>query len=215
MKIANKTVLAISPHTDDIELACGGTVAKLIENKNSVYYLALSDCQNTLIGTKYKTDTLTKECRQALTILGLKPNQVYIDHHSEKYFYKEKREIFERLLALKNELKPDLVIIPSLRETHEDHRVVASEALTVFRRDASIICYEQPWNNLTFENKLYVDLSKEVFQKKLLALRSYETQKYFNKSYFLEDFIIGTARLRGEQIMTTYAEAFEIVKLIV
>ena len=215
MKIANQTVLAISPHTDDIELAAGGTLIKLIKDGNRVHYIALSDCQNTLNKTKFEKDTLTKECSQALSILGLKQKHISIHHHSEKYFYKEKREIFTKLEDLRDKLKPDLIIIPSLKETHEDHRVVADQALTVFRRHTSIICYEQPWNNLNFQPSLYIDLSEKILKIKLLALSSFKTQEYFKKSYFSQDFILGMARLRGEQIMSTYAEAFEIVKLII
>ena len=37
-----KTVLALSPHTDDVEFGAGGTVAKWVEAGKTIYYVAFS-----------------------------------------------------------------------------------------------------------------------------------------------------------------------------
>jgi N-acetylglucosamine malate deacetylase 1 len=209
-----KKILAISPHTDDIEISAGGTLAKLIRQKNNIFYIALSDCPNSLVTTKFKKHVLTKECRNALSILGISKKNIYIHSHKEKFFYKEKRKIYERLEMLRDSIKPDIVIIPSRQDTHEDHFVVADQALTVFRRNTSIIAYEQPWNNLDFHHNLFISLTTRLINQKILALEEYKTQKYFHRSYFDKDFIIGLARTRGEQICQKYAESFEIIKYI-
>ncbi len=37
-----ETVLVLSPHTDDGEFGCGGTIAKMVEQGKKVYYVAFS-----------------------------------------------------------------------------------------------------------------------------------------------------------------------------
>jgi N-acetylglucosamine malate deacetylase 1 len=209
-----KKILAISPHTDDIEISAGGTLAKLAKQKNTIYYIALSDCPNSSVASKFKKHILTKECHSALSILGINKKNIYIHSHREKFFYEEKRKIYKRLEILRDTIKPNIVIIPSLQDTHEDHRVVADQALTVFRRNTSIISYEQPWNNLNFQNNLFISLTAQLINLKIQSLEQYKTQKYFHRTYFDKDFIVGLARTRGEQICQKYAESFEIIKYI-
>ena len=43
-----KKILIISPHTDDGELGCGGSIAKFIEEGNDVQYVALSCCEKSV-----------------------------------------------------------------------------------------------------------------------------------------------------------------------
>ena len=43
-----KNVLILAPHTDDGELGCGGTIAKLIEEGSEVYYAAFSVCETSV-----------------------------------------------------------------------------------------------------------------------------------------------------------------------
>ena len=43
-----KKILILAPHTNDGELGCGGTAAKLIEEGNKVCYCAFSACEETV-----------------------------------------------------------------------------------------------------------------------------------------------------------------------
>ena len=43
-----KKILVISPHTDDGELGCGGSIAKFIEEGDKVDYVALSCCEKSI-----------------------------------------------------------------------------------------------------------------------------------------------------------------------
>jgi len=207
-------ILAISPHTDDIELSCGATVAKFISEGTELYYIALSDCQDTLINTQFKNDTLSRECRSALKTLGVKEQNISIHHFTNKLFFSESRKIFETLDALKAKIKPDLILIPDLEETHQDHKTVAQEALTVFRRNTSILCYEQPWNNISFSPNFFVSVTEKNITLKMKALKKYKTQFNFNRPYLSEEFIRGLASTRGIQINEKYAEGYRVIKLI-
>ena len=49
---------------------------------------------------------------------------------------------------------------------------------------------------------------------KLKALKQFKSQHSFKRHYFAEDFIVGLARMRGVQINSKYAEAFEVLRFI-
>jgi len=207
-------ILAIAPHTDDLELACGGSICRWTNMNCKVHCVAFSDCHDTLADTPFKPETLGKESISALRNLGVTKSQIVIFNQTNKHFYRESRDIFDKLEELKKQLNPDLVLIPSLRDTHQDHLIVAQQALHVFRRDTSIMSYEQPWNNLTFAPNFFITLNESQIQKKIQSLTLFKTQAHLNRSYFDSGFIRGLARVRGTQALTQYAEAFEIIKLI-
>lgn len=206
-------ILAISPHTDDIELGCGGTINKFTQEGKEVYCVVLSDCKDA-IPAGFNEGTLSNECIKSLMTLGVKRNNIEIFNIQNKNFPANRQKILEILEKIKEEVKPELIIIPSLNETHQDHKTTAEEAIRAFRNTTSIICYEQPWNNLKFNAKFFVKLSKEDIDNKLKALKQYKSQLYLERRYFDEDFLIGLAIVRGTQIKERYAEAFEVVRLI-
>lgn len=209
-----RTILVISPHTDDIELSCGGSLSKWISEGAFVYYVAFSDCRDTLKGSGFPSSTLENECRNALGQLGISITHIKIHHQKNKFFFRFPRQIFDKLERLKEKINPDLVVIPSITDTHLDHLTVAQQAISVFRRNTSIISYEQPWNNMSFTPNLFVALTASQISKKIRALGCYKSQYKFKRPYFDNKFIEGWARMRGIQINQEYAEAFQIIKLI-
>lgn len=209
-----KTILAISPHTDDVELACGASIAELTAHGYQVYYAALSDCQDTLADTKFNLDTLAKECGVALKILGVKKRNISIFQHKNKFYCDEQKKIFGTLEKLRNVIQPDLVFIPDANQTHQDHKVVAEQAISVFRRNTSILSYEQPWNDLKFSPNYFIKISEKSLALKIKAIRAYKTQAAFRRGYLSKEFIYGLAATRGVQIDALYAEGFKVVKLI-
>jgi LmbE family N-acetylglucosaminyl deacetylase len=79
-------------------------------------------------------------------------------------------------------------------------------------KQCSILGYEQPWNNITFNTLAFVPLKEVHITQKIKALNCYETQR--DRSYLNPDFIRGLALTRGTQIENKYAEAFEVIKWI-
>ncbi len=86
--------------------------------------------------------------------------------------------------------------------------------IRAFKSSSSIISYELPWNHVTFSNQMFVRLSKEQIDKKVELLASYQSQLIKKRSYFSEKFIQSLANVRGMQIGTDYAEAFEVIRWI-
>ena len=204
-----KKILIISPHTDDGELGCGGSIAKFIEEGNDVEYVALSCCEKS-IPPQYPSDILSREVKAATKILGIK--QPILFSFDVREFPKFRQEILDTLIRLRDKIRPDIVFTPSRSDTHQDHKTTVEETMRAFKK-CTILGYEQPWNNITFDTHAFIPLREMHIQKKIDALSCYETQK--DRSYLNPDFIRGLALTRGTQIEETYAEAFEVIKWVI
>jgi len=95
---------------------------------------------------------------------------------------------------------------------HQDHQTIACEGFRAFKK-VSMLGYEIPWNNLTFQTNVFVFLSEQELNKKIEAVKCYKSQQ--NRNYAKEDFIRGLAKTRGIQIGVDYAEAFESIRWII
>ena len=80
-------------------------------------------------------------------------------------------------------------------------------------KKCTLLGYEQPWNNITFNTLAFIPLKESHIKKKIDALKCYETQR--ERAYLNADFIRGLAVTRGTQIEQRYAEAFEVIKWVI
>ena len=207
-----KKVLVLAPHTDDGEIGCGGTISKLLEKKSEVFYVAFSSAKESLKQKGLNENTLIQEVKVATQSLGIKKKNLIIFDHKLRFFTSLRQEILEDMINLKNKLKPDLVLMPSLNDIHQDHITIAQEGLRAFKQ-STILAYELIWNNLNFHNTMFVKLEKKNIKAKWNALKKYKSQK--TRSYMNEDFIYSLARSRGVQIGTKYAESFEVIRWVI
>jgi N-acetylglucosamine malate deacetylase 1 len=204
-----KKILVISPHTDDGELGCGGSIAKFIEEGYDLEYVALSCCEKS-VPPQYPSDILSREVKSATKILGIK--QPILFSFDVREFPKFRQEILDALIRLRNKIQPDIIFTPSRSDTHQDHKTTVEETIRAFKQ-CTILGYEQPWNNITFNTHAFIPLKEIHVQKKIDALNCYETQK--DRAYLNPDFIRGLALTRGTQIEEKYAEAFEVIKWVI
>jgi LmbE family N-acetylglucosaminyl deacetylase len=205
-----KKILILSPHTDDGELGCGGTIAKFCTEGKEVYYAAFSTCKKSL-PEGFAADTLEKECRAATKELGIAQENIIIYDFEVREFPEKRQLILEEMVILSTNIKPDLVFIPSAADIHQDHGVIHAEALRAFK-NTSLVGYELPWNHNQFNSSLFVSLSAAMIDKKINALKKYQSQSHRN--YMQEDFIRSLATVRGVQCNSKFAEAFEVYRMI-
>ncbi|MBL7877987.1 MAG: PIG-L family deacetylase [Cyclobacteriaceae bacterium] len=206
-----KNVLVLAPHTDDGELGCGGSIVKFLEEGAKVHYVAFSICTKSL-PPHLAPDTLEKEVRIATKILGIKPEHLILYDFDVRRFKEFRQDILEELVQIKLKLEPDLVFIPTLHDIHQDHQVISEEGLRAFK-NTSILAYELPWNNLTFNTAGFIKLESSHIEKKIEALHAYNSQKH--RSYLNANFIKSLATTRGVQISTNFAEAFEVIRWVI
>jgi len=201
-------ILILSPHTDDAEISAGGTITKLSEKCKEIHYTAFSWRAKDL----EDPEILKNECSRATQILGISNKNLLFEDYEVRNFLSNRQSILEDLIMLKKGIQPDLVLVPSSFDVHQDHRVIYEEALRAFKPSASIFGYEHPWNNYMFSTDVFVRLQKRDIQKKIEALIQYKSQH--SRPYFNKDYIKSLAITRGVQCNSQFAEAFELLRLV-
>ena len=207
-----KTVLVFAPHTDDGEIGCGGTIAKLKDEGNEVYYVAFSIARTSSAQNGFPDNILETEVKEATSVLGIPRERLIIFDFSVRHFPEYRQEILESMIELKKSIHPDIIFVPSPNDIHQDHKVIAQEGVRAFKHH-TLLGYEEPWNNIVFESRSFVTLERRHMDLKVEALKCYKSQQH--RSYLTEDAVWSIAQLRGAQLEGGYAEAFEVLRWII
>jgi LmbE family N-acetylglucosaminyl deacetylase len=202
------SLLAIGAHSDDIEIGCGGTILKLIEQQ------ALADvCWVVLTG---ETSRAAEARRSADAMLaGVPRKRVILKDFRDGYFPYDGAEIKGFFEELKHEVTPDLIFTHHRSDLHQDHRVTCELTWNTFR-DHLIAEYEVPkYDGDLGAPNLFVSLDESQHRRKIdHLLTHFDTQA--SKRWFKEDLFSGLLRLRGMECNspTSYAEAFYCRKAV-
>ena len=208
---AFETILILAPHTDDGELGCGGTIHKLTQLGKKVIYVAFSTCEES-VPEGFAPDVLTHEVKAATKELGITSESLIIFDYRVRHFPAHRQEILEDLVKLNREYKPDLVFCPSSFDIHQDHGTISMEAKRAFK-NTTLLGYEFIWNNFQFSSQCFIELNENDIAKKVAAMEQYKSQS--KRLYAKDKLIRGVANYRGLQAGVEYAEAFEVIRLII
>jgi bacillithiol biosynthesis deacetylase BshB1 len=110
-------VLAFAAHRDDLEITCGGTLAKLVAQGRAVGACDLTQGE---MGTRGPAVERAAEAEEARKILGLAA-RVNCGIPDAGVF--NVREQQERVVVVLREFKPETVILPAHEQRHPDHRI--------------------------------------------------------------------------------------------
>lgn len=210
MNLPFERALVLAPHTDDGELGCGGTIAKLIEAGTGIEYVAFSICEES-VPAGFPSDVLATEVANATALLGIGRAHLHVHRYPVRFFPSHRQEILEDLVKLRRQVAPDLVLLPSRADVHQDHQVMVAEGIRAFKY-STILGYELPWNTLEFASTALVALDRRHVEAKLAALQQYASQQH--RSYVSFELIEGLARVRGQQADSAFAEAFEVIRWV-
>jgi LmbE family N-acetylglucosaminyl deacetylase len=208
---SKERILVLAPHTDDGELGCGGTLHRFYIEGKEVFYAAFSLCNKSL-PKGLPPGTLGRECRKATRKLSIPADNVFLYDFEVRNFHSVRQDILEVMVDLNRQVTPDLVLVPSERDIHQDHGVIHQESLRAFRK-SSILGYELPWNHADFDARMFFRLSDNDIRRKVLALGCYKSQAH--RDYMKEDFTRSLAIVRGLQAGHKFAEAFEVYRILV
>ncbi len=202
--LTDKRVLLVGAHPDDIEVMCGGTLAKYQDKTAQVRSIIFAPCLEDPLN-----QGIILEYQNAMGSLGVYesihhdyPRDILEDHA---------QDIRDHLHDLKRSFKPEVVISISINDLHQDHRAVAMACRTIYRDTASVLSGEIMRSTVHFTPNLYVALTHEEMVAKLRLLKYYKTQA--RRSYFTPEIVESIARFRGCQASMIYAEAFEIWRM--
>jgi LmbE family N-acetylglucosaminyl deacetylase len=185
-------------------------MARLVDAGAEVRYVAFSIATKSL-PEGFAPDTLAREVREATAEIGIPESQLEVHDFEVRTFPERRQEILEVLIKLWEEWKPDAVLQPSLHDVHQDHQVVAAESLRAFKR-TTILGYEIPWNNFNFDLQAYVSLEKTHLERKVAALEKYASQQH--RRYSDAEYIWNIARTHGINVNRSYAEVFEVYRVV-
>lgn len=206
-----RSILVLAPHTDDGELGAGGAIAKFIEEGLDVTYVAFSTAEQS-VPEGLPKDILKTEVKAATKSLGILDENLIIFNYEVRKLNYVRQEILEELVRIRKIKNFDLVLMPSLKDIHQDHSVVAQEGLRAFK-NTTILGYELIWNNLSFDTTSFVKLEERHVEKKYQALQCYQSQNM--RDYMSKEFVYSLAKTRGVQIGTNYAESFEVIRWVI
>jgi LmbE family N-acetylglucosaminyl deacetylase len=200
-------VALLAAHCDDLAIGAGGTLLTLAESFAGLRVRALVLCGAGTPRAAEEQAALEAFCPGAeleLTVLSLP------DGHTPAHWDAVKTAVAQ----LRCDSDPDLVLAPHPGDAHQDHRLLARIAPTVFR-DHLILGYEiLKWETDTPRPTMFCPLSAEISARKTkLLMKHYPSQH--NRDWFDEEAFLALARLRGVQCRAPYAEAFVIDKATV
>lgn len=207
----SERILVVAPHTDDGEFGCGGSIAKFIDEGKNVYYVAFSTAEKS-VPPGLPKNILETEVKEATKCLGIPRENLIIYKFEVRKLNYVRQDILEELIKIRNEINPQLVFSPIPTDLHQDHATAATECLRAFKQ-VSILGYEIPWNNITFNAQAFIKLNEQYIAKKIEALKIYKSQAH--RQYATENFIRSLATTRGVQIGSELAEAFEVIRWII
>jgi LmbE family N-acetylglucosaminyl deacetylase len=206
--IGKLTILVIAPHTDDAELGAGASINRWRLEGHRITIVNLSDTRN--INGSTVGQRLRDEATKASAALGVERDDVIFGDFSTRHFSEERQRILDFLIELRLKLKPDIVIGPSISDTHQDHSVVAKEIQRAFKV-TTVLGFDTYWNISERKFPVVVEVSNLDISSKVRSLSAYESQS--GKLYMKEKNIMGQAAMRGLPRGFDYAEAFSVEQI--
>ncbi len=206
-------IIAVGAHLDDIELACGGTLAKAVQNGHQVKMVVMTDSAYTNFDGKVlrtKAEALA-EGLAAAKALGITDVEI-LDFPIKDVPYNSKT--VEAIDKIFTEYDPELIFAHWTADTHQDHHRTALATISAARYKNNIIMFE-PFppsgrSYVPFRPQIYSDISG-VMDTKIESLKQHESQyKKYGENWI--EAMVGRARLRGFESNNKYAEVFEIVR---
>ena len=209
-----RNILAVGAHADDIEIGCGGTVARHVRRGDNVILLVMAESSY----TDYKGRVLRSieegigEEESAAKVIGAK--LINLGFKTKKVPYSS--ESIEAINRVIDDYCIDTIYTHWYHDTHQDHKRTTQSVLSAGRYVKNILMYEPEYpagrSYLGFRNQYYVDISSTL-NTKMEALKCHVSQVKKYGDSFLEA-IEARARHRGYEIGNKYAECFEVIRFL-
>tara|TARA_R110000823_G_scaffold130015_17_gene258076 strand:+ start:8834 stop:9661 length:828 start_codon:yes stop_codon:yes gene_type:complete len=182
---AAKTVLVIAPHMDDETIGCGGAILAHVSAGANVQVVFATDGTLGFSDETRRRDSPAQlaavrraEAEEACALLGVaKLHFLELpDGRSQA-----DTDSVDRLRGVLQDVKPDLVYLPFITDSHPDHRTCNSLMFALLKSDSALsrllcACYEV-WTPL-YPNSI-VDITQHI-DVKMAALACYDSQLALN-----------------------------------
>ncbi len=199
-----RRILAVGAHPDDIELGCGGTLAKFVDSGHEVHALVMTHGS-----TGSDEPTRSAEANAGSQFLGL--TGVTVMDFPDGVLPEYGKPMIDAIEALLLRLNPDIVLTHSAHDRHQDHHAVHLATVRAARAHPAVLGYESPSATDEFTPRFYVDIDQYV-DAKARSVRIHHSQR--DRSYVSAEQVKALALVRGRQGTVKHAEAFETVRML-
>jgi LmbE family N-acetylglucosaminyl deacetylase len=206
-------ILAIGAHFDDVELGCGGALARHAKRGDDVYVFVatISGFANQYNQEVRSNETALAEARNAMAILGVK-ELLCGNFKTLEVEFVDALNI--EILKIVQEKNIDQVYAHWTGDVHHDHQAVAKASLHSCRHVPRLLMYRSNWYHSTmdFRGNFYVDITQS-WEIKERAIRAHATEMNRTGEKWIS-FFKNEAENAGQRIGVPMAEVFEVVKFL-
>jgi LmbE family N-acetylglucosaminyl deacetylase len=196
-------VLAIGAHPDDVELGCGGAVARHVAAGDKVTFLVMTT------GERGPQDSVPRVLEQEAAAARIGAELVWggfpdgaIPHSRETVTF------IDSVIA---QTGAEVLYTHGQHDSHQDHVSTALCSLSAARRLNRVLCYQSP-SSTAFNPVVYVDVEETIVEK-IAMLSCHRSQVERCELVDLEAVEAG-ARFWGHQARMRFAEAFEVPRFV-
>ena len=204
-RYAGRTVLAVGAHADDIELAVGGTMAKLRRAGARVVMVVVS-----LPGD---AERRRREAARAAEILGAELRLLLADARRI-----EDLKSYELVALIDREVRecsPAAMFTHGAGEFHRDHKLVHEACVCSQRlQPFDFFTYQPSFCRpvpVPFQPRVYVDIT-DTLDTKLRAIEAHHSQ--FHGRGLDTEMYRDIARLNGRMVGVAYAEGLDVGRML-
>lgn len=203
-------VLAVGAHFNNIEIGCGGTLIRHVQNGDKVIlYVATSsgflNPERVAVG---KDEAVFEDGREAAAIIGGK--LICGGFETLKLEFDDALNV--SLLHLIEKEKIDLIYTHHSSDPKHDHRSLAAATIHAGRHVPRILAYRcsRYPSDVPFAPNFYVDVT-DTWEKKIAAIAEYHS-KYGKVDENKLEFIKNDAINNGFAMGVKYAEGFRCIR---
>lgn len=221
-------ILAIGAHPDDVELCCGGTLAKYAKQGHKVFTATATNGNigSATLSMEEIAKVRKEEARRAAAHIGAE--YICLDYDDEMFY--EDKSVRTNFINLVRYCKADIILTHNEVDYNPDHeltsKIVTDIAVmipiakieTKYKPYDNIpqIVYFEPSKGLDFVPTEYVDITDTIDIKMAMCAEHKSQVEWMSANYkehrgqnFIEQYLI-TPRYRGYQCGVEYAEAFRM-----
>lgn len=202
-------ILCIGAHGDDIEIGCGGSILRLIDElpNAEVDWIVFSAGAERATEAQKSADKFLRNADR---------RNIVIKNFRDSFFPYIGGEIKDYFRSLQQSCEPDLIFTHCSSDLHQDHRLLSELTWNTFR-DHLILEYEIPkWDGDLGRPNFFININAETVDKKIAIITdTFQSQK--KRDWFSKDTFTSLMRLRGmeSRSASNYAEAYFCRKMII
>ena len=174
-------VLVLAPHVDDDMIGCGGAIINYLKNNKQIHiaYLTNGAKQGSFENKDFIISERRQEAINVANVLNINNNNLYFLNSEDGNLVNQ--AMSDELFTIISNIKPDVIFLPVLLDSHLDHYAVTKKLYEVYEKypnafdGIELYLYEVQSPFTTNNSNVHLDISETLEQKKEL-LKQYASQ---------------------------------------